>query len=474
MEKTYELVVKRKYVPLMTDFFLSAYADKDRWVDLYGFPSHTQCMYASGNYFYGKGAYEFGLELYDRALANHEYLDKVFDKIYRLGNETDDFAKKISNECKNKETDELINEFKQFADRYLTFALSLAGFYLQFPVEKRLSEILVREGVPQDDLGLLVFPVKENFASLELIDLYKIGAEVIKNGTDNYDELSIEVKKLIKKHAEEYGWINSRGGLDEPWSSGNIFKRIKDQKIDFAGELEKLEENRNESIKESEKLASRLNLTKEEEWLVDVARELVYFRTYRTDYLNMIMSHAKQFMKELALQKGMTFEDILHLRIQEITQGINVNQSELEARKKDYVFITDRSGETFFSSKPEDIRKCVEERVKDVESDGSIRGAVAYKGVIKGTARVVQAKSEMSKVNEGDVLVMSMTTPDYVPVMKKAGAFVTDEGGITCHAAIVARELKKPCIIGTKVATQVLKDGMEVEVDADNGVVRIL
>ena len=58
--------------------------------------------------------------------------------------------------------------------------------------------------------------------------------------------------------------------------------------------------------------------------------------------------------------------------------------------------------------------------------------------------------------------------------MKLASAFVTDFGGITCHAAIVSREMKKPCIIGTKIATQVLKDGMEVEVDADNGVVKII
>ena len=67
-----------------------------------------------------------------------------------------------------------------------------------------------------------------------------------------------------------------------------------------------------------------------------------------------------------------------------------------------------------------------------------------------------------------------MTTPDYIPAMKKAAAFVTDEGGITCHAAIIAREMKKPCIVGTKIATQILHDGDLVEVDADKGVVRII
>lgn len=67
-----------------------------------------------------------------------------------------------------------------------------------------------------------------------------------------------------------------------------------------------------------------------------------------------------------------------------------------------------------------------------------------------------------------------MTSPWYLPAMKKATAIVTDEGGITCHAAIVSRELKKPCIIGTKIATKVLKDGDLVEVDANKGIVRII
>ena len=67
-----------------------------------------------------------------------------------------------------------------------------------------------------------------------------------------------------------------------------------------------------------------------------------------------------------------------------------------------------------------------------------------------------------------------MTTPDFVMAMEKAIAFVTDEGGITCHAAIVAREMKKACIVGTETATQALKDGDLVEVDAERGVVKII
>jgi pyruvate,water dikinase len=81
-------------------------------------------------------------------------------------------------------------------------------------------------------------------------------------------------------------------------------------------------------------------------------------------------------------------------------------------------------------------------------------------------------QGEFEKFVEGDVLVTTMTHPEFLSVMKQASAIVTDEGGITCHAAIVARELGKPCIIGTKIGTKVFKDGDMVEVDAERGVVK--
>ena len=103
-----------------------------------------------------------------------------------------------------------------------------------------------------------------------------------------------------------------------------------------------------------------------------------------------------------------------------------------------------------------------------------ISGQVAFRGNARGVMRIVKNKKQMQKVKTGEILVSPMTTPDFMPAMRLAAAIITDEGGITCHAAIVARELKKPCIIGTKIATKVLKDGMMVEVDADKGVVKIL
>lgn len=101
-----------------------------------------------------------------------------------------------------------------------------------------------------------------------------------------------------------------------------------------------------------------------------------------------------------------------------------------------------------------------------------VEGVVAVKGIARGIVRIVNDAKKVKLFNLGDILITGMTNPEFMSLMKKSGAVVTDGGGILCHAAIVARELNKPCIINTQVATSVFKDGDLVEVDADKGMVR--
>jgi phosphohistidine swiveling domain-containing protein len=104
----------------------------------------------------------------------------------------------------------------------------------------------------------------------------------------------------------------------------------------------------------------------------------------------------------------------------------------------------------------------------------AIKGTPAAKGKITGIVRIILGKKEFHKLKKGEILVTEMTRPDFIPILKLAGAIVTDEGGLTSHAAIVSRELGIPCIVGTKIGTRVLHDGDLVEVDAGKGLVRLL
>ncbi len=105
----------------------------------------------------------------------------------------------------------------------------------------------------------------------------------------------------------------------------------------------------------------------------------------------------------------------------------------------------------------------------DIDAPVLVSGAAASPGVAHGPVKIVPDPSQIDKVLEGDVLVAEMTTPDFVPAMKRASAIVTDRGGRTAHAAIVSRELGIPCVVGSETATTTLKDGQIITVDGSNG-----
>lgn len=149
--------------------------------------------------------------------------------------------------------------------------------------------------------------------------------------------------------------------------------------------------------------------------------------------------------------------------------------SVLKKRKRNFIYRGER--ETFLGT-----IKQYESRHPEVKfsfrmptkTASILKGQIGNRGFAKGKVRVIMRKEQVKEATKGDIIVSAMTTPDFVPAMKKAAAIVTDEGGITCHAAIVSRELDKPCVIGTKFATQILKNGDRVEVDANKGIIKIL
>jgi phosphohistidine swiveling domain-containing protein len=116
----------------------------------------------------------------------------------------------------------------------------------------------------------------------------------------------------------------------------------------------------------------------------------------------------------------------------------------------------------------------IEDALTHVEIQKEFSGTIAYKGVVQGTVRVILDPNKEYFFNQGDILVADMTRPEYIPIIQKSSAIVTDAGGMLCHAAISAREFKIPCVVGTEVATKSLKDGDLVEVDADKGIIKIL
>ncbi len=143
-------------------------------------------------------------------------------------------------------------------------------------------------------------------------------------------------------------------------------------------------------------------------------------------------------------------------------------REELEKRKKHYILFSHylETDQSFKELAKKNDFEISEEDISEI-----IKGSVAVAGNVLGRVKIVFKQEDLEKVNERDILVAPMTTPDHIIAMEKASAFVTDEGGIMCHAAIIAREFGKPCIVGTGNATKVLKDNDLVFVNGNTGVV---
>lgn len=161
------------------------------------------------------------------------------------------------------------------------------------------------------------------------------------------------------------------------------------------------------------------------------------------------------------------------LRTQEIiSENIPIKRT-LEERSRGYFF---GNGHLFTELTKAQVAKKLGIKFNDavVKVTKELKGSVAQQGMAKGFVRRLMGHKQIAEVKAGEILISPMTIPDFLPAMKKAAAFVTDEGGVLCHAAIVAREFKKPCIVGTKFATKVFKNGDYVEVDAVKGIVKRL
>ncbi len=104
----------------------------------------------------------------------------------------------------------------------------------------------------------------------------------------------------------------------------------------------------------------------------------------------------------------------------------------------------------------------------------SLKGQVANSGIISGTVRLVNPDEKTNILNRDEIIVAKYINPKLFPDFKKAAAFVVEEGSLTCHVAKIAREINKPCLVDVKNATETLKEGMRVEVDANIGEVRIV
>ena len=222
------------------------------------------------------------------------------------------------------------------------------------------------------------------------------------------------------------------------------------------------------------------SLNKKEKKILDFINFAIYCRDDRKEPAQKSLVLMYNLAREIISEWGIDKNKINNCLIADILKGKQhtINKlAEVSKREMGFVLLLEKNDnyeETFTGIL--DAAKILDSRLGKESSSNvkEIKGHVGSKGYYKGRVKIILHSSEHDKFKDGEVLVTGMTRPEFVPLMKKAGAIITDEGGITSHAAIISRELGKPCIVGTKISTKVLKNGDFIEVNAKKGIVRIL
>ncbi|MES2088218.1 MAG: PEP-utilizing enzyme [Patescibacteria group bacterium] len=365
-------------------------------------------------------------EIFSKEL--HQWLDNSGD-IFQVVKSCEEYLqqhKKTINQLissKISPKDKLIKMYDIFTQMFSYIWLA-HGFEQVFVKKMRLEVPRYISGDIEKIIGDISFPIKKN--------------------AHYYFEQALRSEMPLEKVHEKFAWIKARGGFADGFTTKELT----------------LERKRLEKFEPVAQFAYPV-VPPELKELVSISQELVYFRTLRTDVLYELMWQARPVLTEIAEHFGLTFAELRDYSALDLMEG--------KIQKYEYGnFSVASFGEEFaIFHQPIILEK---KQVAVTE----LKGAVAFKGLVQGKVKVVMVAHNIGKVNEGDILVAPTTAPSYIMGMQKAAAFVTDEGGITSHTAIIAREMKKPCIIGTKIATKVLKDEDLVEVDANAGVVKLL
>lgn len=319
----------------------------------------------------------------------------------------------------------------------------------------------------------IVAEEREDF--LEIYDKYKRLLRSHKSVGTRNDKLGL----ALQNHAAKWGHLGYiYAGNVEPFNVSHYLKEMLELAqtgVDGKKILQKEKARLAAAKRNQTKLYKKLKISRLYRRLFEVAKDFALTKLIRrhAQLLDLYLLH-QSLVSEIATRLQLTRFEVQFMLKDEVKVALlngKMDKKALSERLQNCVFYTEKNYEQIYTGTAEKkIRATIKNRI-----DKNLRelvGQTAQPGYAKGRVKIIFRAHDISKMNKGDILVSIATDPDVVPVMKLAGAIVTDQGGITSHAAIVSRELGIPCIIGTKIATSVFKDGDRVEVDANKGVVR--
>jgi phosphohistidine swiveling domain-containing protein len=388
---------------------------------------------------------------------------------------------------------ELLNLFQDFYKFNIKFWLivhvpEIANWGGEKMLRQRLEKI-DKERV-DEYLEILSAPVKYSFFQKEELELLGVALKcqsVIPAKAGIHGSPIGSGMTLLKRHAQKYRWLlNSYGGnriLKTNYFAEKLKELLKEKTAD-----EKIKEIQNivkNNKQRKEHLIKKLKLSRETALMAEQLAQSIWWQDLRKGYIWRMNYFWDKFLKKIANRTSWKFEELLWCwpgELIKIFENKKINKQKILSRKKSYaVYLGKGLMKHVYGKVAQNLLKIyqpkVEREIKELKGLAVSRGAPTLPAgrPVRGRVKIIQDPfRELGKMKQGDILVAGMTSPEFIVVMKKAKAIITDHGGMTSHAAIVSRELGVPCIVGTKIATKVLKDGDLVEVNADKGSVKKL
>ena len=349
------------------------------------------------------------------------------------------------------------------------WSIGLVPLYVEDVFVDELKRFVGQRLSPKDAataLQVLLLPLKESVIGIEYRKILKIAV------------LPERLRApAIHKHWQEFAWLANQLYTHTFYPRDYFFNRLrKFVKQNPSKLLESYLSERIQHRREYNYWLNRLKPNKRMRLLIDSLNEAIYYRSWRGERPYQSEWIVAPMMEEISRRLKIRMNDLLFCLPKEVVawleSGTTVLFSKIHSRQSGFVYLPYKP-EKFLTGLA--VKKW--ERELSVDSNvgqTKISGQTAFAGHAVGRVCVVLRNSEFGKVKRGDILVTGSTTPAYVPILNKVKAIVTDEGGVLSHASVISRELKIPCIIGTKNATKVLKDGDSVQVDAEKGIVKIV
>jgi len=383
--------------------------------------------------------------------------DQIFSKHKKL------FAQLNNLELSLVSEKELIKLFYQTFTAMLdacgiAHAVDPIGIGLENDFKEKLSKVLTDKAHFNEYYSVLTTPTKLSFLGQEEKELKEI------------QDFSGEKRTgALREHLQKYFWVNNSYAGPHQITINNLETRLKLLSKDKADK----ELNKDQLIKD-------LSLPIELKEIIELIDYATLWQDDRKKNILTSIAYLGQVVEQISIRTKIPVKTLYMMGTTDVQTVTSLKEIEdlqdiLEERVPGVMFMHHGQGEELMVSGP-DYQEVLKEQAetKDILGNEDLHGSIANKGTAVGKVVICKGLDAIKNVQKGDIIVASMTRPEFMPALKIAAGIVTDEGGITCHAAIISRELGIPCVVGTKIATKVLRDGMEIEVRANHGFVRVL